>query len=62
MFDFVLTPEMSKELLNYQGELLNKVISSIKKYFSENDDPAFPPHRGDRFVEPQTKCFYMHVP
>lgn len=36
MFDFVLTPEMSEELLNYQGELLNKVISSIKKYFSEN--------------------------
>ena len=36
MFDFVLTPEMSKELLNYQGELLNKVVSSIKKYFSEN--------------------------
>ena len=36
MFDFVLTPEMSKELLNYQGELLNNVISSIKKYFSEN--------------------------
>ena len=38
MFDFVLTPEMSKELLNYQGELLNKVISSIKKYFSENSE------------------------
>lgn len=38
MFDFVLTPEMSKELLNYQGELLNKVISSIKKYFSENGE------------------------
>ena len=38
MFDFVLTPEMSKELLNYQGEVLNNVISSIKKYFSENGE------------------------
>ena len=38
VFDFVLTPEMSKELLNYQGELLNTVISSIKKYFSENSE------------------------
>lgn len=38
MFDFVLTPEMSKELLNYQGELLNNIISSIKKYFSENGE------------------------
>ena len=33
MFDFALTPEMSKEFLNYQEELLNKVVSSIKKYF-----------------------------
>lgn len=38
MFDFVLTPEMSKELLNYEGELLNNIISSIKKYFSENGE------------------------
>ena len=29
MFDFALTPEMSKEFLNYQEELLNKVVSSI---------------------------------
>lgn len=36
MFDFALTPEISKEFLNYQEELLNKVVSSIKKYFSEN--------------------------
>lgn len=36
MFDFALTPEMSKEFFNYQEELLNKVVSSIKKYFSEN--------------------------
>ena len=32
MFDFVLTPEMSKELFNYQGELLNKVISDPNLY------------------------------
>ena len=38
MFELALSPEDAKEFLKYQEELADKLIASIKKYFSENSE------------------------
>lgn len=38
MFELALSPEMAKDFLNFQEEVANKIIASIKKYFANNSE------------------------